>query len=107
MLPQNWVSPAVQVAAVQLAPPTHRLLVHDQSVWQFMPQSICPLQPSPITPQYWPPSGMHDTDVSHVMLASEPPSGTRMLPLPAVPLEVPALPEFEPATPLEPLVPRS
>jgi hypothetical protein len=101
MLPQNWVPPAVHVAATQLAPPTHRLLVQDQSLWQFMPQSSCPLQPSPITPQYWPPSGVQDTDVSQVMLLSGPPSGKIRIPLPAVPVE-PALVEPEPAVPLEP-----
>jgi hypothetical protein len=84
MVPQNWVVAAEQVAATQLEPPTHRLLVQVQSALQFMPQSMVPLQPSPMDPQYWPPSGVQETPVLQLE-PSIPASGiTRTVPLPAV-----------------------
>lgn len=102
MVPQKLVEPVLQVAAWQLEPPTQTLSVQVQSALQFMPQSILPLQPLPMTPQYWPPSGLHETPVLHDAAASSPPpSGTMMLVPP--PLLVPLLPA--PDEPVAPLLP--
>ena len=92
----------MQVAATQLEPPTHRLLVQVQSALQFMPQSTVPLQPSPIDPQYWPPSGVQETLLLQVE-PSIPASGiTRTVPLPAVLVcPLPLLP-FAPDEPVAP-----
>jgi hypothetical protein len=98
IVPQKLVVPAVQVAAWQLEPPMQTLFVQLQSALQFMPQSMVPLQPSPMDPQYWPPIGVQETVVLQVD-ASGPPSGMMKLgPPPA--LLWPLLPE--PAEPVAP-----
>ena len=103
IVPQNWVVPAVHVAGTQLAPPTQTLFSQLQSVLQFMPQSSVPLQPSPIEPQYCPPSGVHETDVLQ-LAASEPASGTLIaMPEPALP--VCPLEPVAPALPVPPPLP--
>lgn len=96
MAPQKLVVPTVHVPAVQAVPPTQRFASHDHPAGQFEPQSRVPTQPSPITPQYWPPSGLHETNDTQ-LLSPPPPSNEKIWP----PCDVPPVPVLLPAPPPE------
>jgi hypothetical protein len=83
IVPQNWVVPDWQEIGVHVVSPTHRPL------WQLQPvmhegHAILPPHPSPIVPQYCPPSGVHVTPphASALVCASMPMRGPEPEPSP-------------------------